>query len=928
MSEASECVVGDLPAPFSSFVGRVQEMAEVSELLITARLVTLTGPPGVGKTRLALRVAADLAKDYSDGAWLVELASRTDPAGVPQAVASVLQVREQLGQPMTDTLVSHLRSRTMLLVLDNCEHLIGAAAKLADALLKTCPNLRILATSRESLNLTGEIAWPVPPLSVPPIVEKPRPEALLSYEAVSLFCDRAKATQPASTLTVAAAPAVGEICRRLEGIPLAIELAAARMGVLSPAQIAARLDDCFSLLSQGSRTAPSRHRTLLAALEWSHDLLPDAERVLLRRLSVFAGGCTLEAAEEVCAAGGIARNQVFDLLAQLAGKSLVLVESRGHSVRYRLLQTIRQYGRDRLADHGEEREVRTAHAVWCATMAEQAEPALSGASQAAWLERLEVERTNFQAALEWTLTERQTELSLRLAGALSLFWLTRGHLTEGRQWLRQVLLAGAAGPSSLRAKALWGFGLLSSLAGDFVSALTAGDESLTLAQQSGDTQGRARALHLLGTMRTIEDPALARPLLEESITLARESGDAWCLAGALTYLGWAETFQGNFAAGRAPLEEGVRVARYAQSEQGLQQGLLGLGYGALQMGEYARAEATLEGGLAVARALGDPFWTAVGIIYLGDLAGAEGDYAKARALMEEAVAFARATGSSALLGFALSFHGRVALEAGDVAGAHPLFEECLSLPRQMGHKGNIAIAFFGLGRVCHALGDSRAALAFLEESLVVARTSHDKLVIYQSLYELARFARSQGDYGRAKALHHEAMALQPELRHRPGAVLSLEALAGLAAEERHIEYAARLLGAAQSLRDRIGFVRSPADQPGYDADVTLVREGLSPDEFDTAWAAGAALSEDEALAYARRSRGPRRRPATGLASLTPTELEVVRLVSEGLTNPEIGERLFISRRTVQAHLSHVFAKLEISSRKELRSQPRPDPEPD
>ncbi len=925
MSEASECVVGDLPAPFSSFVGRVQEIAEVTGLLITARLVTLTGPPGVGKTRLALRVAAGLAKDYQDGAWLVELGSRTDPAGVAEAVASVLQVREQLGQPMTDTLVRHLRSRTMLLVLDNCEHLIGASAKLADALLKTCPNLRVLATSRESLNLTGEIAWPVPPLSVPPVIEKPRPEALLSYEAVNLFCDRAKATQPASTLTVTAAPAVGEICRRLEGIPLAIELAAARMGVLSPAQIAARLDDCFNLLSQGSRTAPSRHRTLLAALEWSHDLLSEPERVLLRRLSVFAGGCTLEAAEEVCAAGDIARDQVFDLLAQLAGKSLVLVESRGHSVRYRLLQTIRQYGRDRLADHGEESQIRTAHALWCATMAEQAEPALSGASQAAWLERLDAERTNFQAALEWTLTERQTELSLRVAGALSLFWLTRGHLTEGRQWLRQVLLAGG-GASSLRAKALWGFGLLSALAGDFVTALTAGDESLTLAQQSGDTQGRARALHLLGTMRTIEDPALARPLLEESISLAREAGDAWCLAGALTYLGWAETFQGNFAAGRAPLEEGVRVARYAQSEQGLQQGLLGLGYGALQMGEYARAEATLEAGLAVARALGDPFWTAVGIIYLGDLAAAEGDYVKARALMEEAVAFARATGSPALLGFALSFHGRVVLEAGDVASAHPLFEECLSLPRQMGHKGNIAIAFFGLGRVCHALGDSRAALAFLEEALVVARASHDKLVIYQSLYELARFARSQGDFGRAKALHHEAIALQPELRHSPGAALSLDALAGLAAQERHIEYAARLFGAAQSLRDRIGFVRSPADQPGYDADVASVREGLSPDEFDTAWAAGAALSEDEALTYARRSRGPRRRPATGWASLTPTEREVVRLVAEGLTNPEIGERLFISRRTVQAHLAHVFAKLEISSRKELRSRPRPEPE--
>jgi predicted ATPase/DNA-binding CsgD family transcriptional regulator len=925
VSEALEDTPGGLPATFSSFIGRVQETAQVTTLLEAARLVTLTGPPGVGKTRLALRVASGLTHNFPDGSWFVELASLADPAIVPQAVASVLSLREQPGCSLTDTLIRHLRHRHVLLILDNCEHLIGACAKLADALLRTCPDLHILGTSREPLGITGEIAWSVPSLSVP-LADASLPETLLTSEAVRLFCDRAKATQQASVLTRTMAPAIGEICRRLDGIPLAIELAAARMGVLSPAQIAARLDDCFSLLTQGSRTAPSRHRTLLAALEWSHDLLTDAERMLFRRLSVFAGGCTLEAAEAVCATGDITREEVVDLLTQLVSKSLVRVETKGPSVRYRLLEIIRQYARDKLAEAGEEQTVRTAHAAWCAALAEQAEPELVGAAQAVWLERLEAEHANLRIALEASLTERQAELSLRLAGALSLFWLIRGHLSEGCTWLEQVLSASTQGPSLLRAKALWGFGLLSSMLGDFATALSAGEESLALARQAQDTQGRARALNLLGTMRTLADAVLARPLLEESIALARQAGDAWCLAGSLGMLGWAETFQGNFTVALTPLTECVALARQTGNKQGLEQGLLGLGYGALQMGAYERAEAALQEGLAVARELRDPFWTAVGVLYLGDLAGAQGDYAKARTLMEEGVGLARETGSHTLLGFALSFSGRAVLEAGDVLTARPLFEQALALPREMGHKGNIALALFGLGRVSCALGDAPAALALLEEALTVAHESQDKLIIVQSLYELGRFNRLQGEHERAKALHHEALALQIQIGHTPGVAQSLEALAGLAAEQGHGEYAARLFGAAHSLRDAIHYVRSPADQPDYDADVAQAREAMSSGDFDTAWAAGAALSQDEAVAYARRSRGPRpRRPAAGWASLTPAELDVVRLVAEGLTNAEIGERLFISRRTVQAHLSHVFAKLGISSRKELRSLPRTGP---
>ena len=423
----------NLPRQLTSFIGREREMAEVRRLLSTTRLLTLTGSGGCGKTRLALQVAADLVEAFAEGVWFVDLAPLSDPALVPQTVAATLRVREEPGRPILITLSEYLQPRHLLLVLDNCEHLVGACAELAQALLRACPHLQILATSREPLRIGGETTWRVPSLSLPDLLRLPLVESLAEYEAVRLFTDRAEVVLPGFLVTDQNALAVAQVCHRLDGIPLAIELAATRVKVLPVHQIAARLDDRFRLLTGGSRTALPRQQTLRAVMDWSYILLSEKERTLLRRLSVFAGGWTLDAAEAVCSGNRIETVEVLDLLAQLVDRSLVAVDREDAEARYRLLDTVRQYAREKLQDSGEETEVHGRHREWFLDLAERTEPELLGPEQGVWLARLEAEHDNLRAALTWSQQEEEGgEAGLRLAGALGRFWWMRGHLTEGR----------------------------------------------------------------------------------------------------------------------------------------------------------------------------------------------------------------------------------------------------------------------------------------------------------------------------------------------------------------------------------------------------------------------------------------------------------------------------------------------------------------
>jgi predicted ATPase/DNA-binding CsgD family transcriptional regulator len=587
----------NLPLEFSSFVGREKELAEVKRLLENNRLLTLTGSGGCGKTRLALAVASELVERFEDGVWLVELAPLADPSLVPQAGASTLGVREQPGRSPSETLSDYLASKKVLLVLDNCEHLIEACAGLAEALLRSCLELRILATSREALGTTGEVAWSVPSLSLPDLRRLPAIESLPQYESVRLFVERTAAVRPTFALTEQNAPAVAQVCYRLDGIPLAIELAAARTKVLSVEQIADRLDDSFGLLSAGRRTAMPRHRTLHATMDWSHDLLPEQERILFRRLSVFAGGFTLEAAESVCAGEDLERDGVLELLSHLVDKSLVIMREESGEARYRLLETVQQYSWEKLSESGEAGTFREQHAGYYLALAEEAELELMEGRQEAWLERLERDHGNFRAAFSWALDpegarpEERAEQGLRLAAALGRggFWVAYG-LGEGLRWLEKGLLRGSTAPAPLRTKALNAAGWLALWGGDYEKTATLIDEGLTLSRALGDKPGVAHSLFLMAHMAIAwGDHARMKVLREEAEALRPELEDRAALAYLLLALGLATRDEGDHEQAEGLFLESVALHRELGDKRGTTMCLSVLGVATLEQGDYERA---------------------------------------------------------------------------------------------------------------------------------------------------------------------------------------------------------------------------------------------------------------------------------------------------------------------------------------------------
>ncbi len=591
----------NLPVQLTSFIGREREKAEVKRLLSSTRLLTLTGSGGAGKTRLALQVAAEALEGFPDGVWLVELAVLSDPSLVPKAVASALDVPEQPGRGLTETLAHSLRGKSVLVILDNCEHLLAACAHLTDALLRACPNLRILATSREALGVTGETTWRVPSLSVPDPQHLPPLDRFIQYEAVRLFTDRAVASAPQFAVTRSNAPAVAQVCHRLDGIPLALELAAARIKVLAVEQIAARLDDRFRLLTGGSRTVLPRQQTLRAAMDWSYDLLSEAERVLLRRLSAFAGGWTLEAAEGVCAGGDVEASDILDLLTQLVDKSLVVATTQGGEARYRLLETVRQYAQDRLLASGEAVEIRTRHRAWYLDLAERAEARLYGPELLMWLNRLEVEHDNLRAALGWSTTEKEdAEIRVRLAAALHWFWDRRIHWGEGSKWLETALAGSRDIKSTARVRALRGEGILAWRRGEYEKALVLHEESLALARELGDERGIAWAVMWRGLVSMRQgDVDAATTLFEESLELFRKLEDKWSMAVVLGQMGAVTRRKGDYAQDVVRCEESLAMFRTVGDKWGIAYSLRLTGHAVRLQGDLERAEGLYRESLAL-----------------------------------------------------------------------------------------------------------------------------------------------------------------------------------------------------------------------------------------------------------------------------------------------------------------------------------------
>ncbi len=556
----------NLPAATTSFIGRKNEQNEIIDLLAKCRLLTLSGAGGIGKTRLSLEVGLRLLSDYPNGLWLVELASLSDPALVPQAMLTTLGLVERSRWSYLERLTNFLRTKRVLLIMDNCEHLIQACAELTETLLRTCPDLHILATGREALGIEGEMVYPVPPLSAPGPTDMTF-EALLTYDAVRLFIERAQTVMPGFSMRHDNARTIAQICHHLDGIPLALELAAARLKLLNLGEIAARLDDRFHLLTSGTRTALPRYQTLRALIDWSHDLLPEPERVLLRRLSVFAGGWTLEAAEAVCGwEDDLHPSEVLDLLAHLVNKSLVIAErEEGRKTRYRMLETIRQYAYDKLSEAGETAQLRDRHQGHFLKLAEEIEPFLTGAEQPDQLDYLNMELDNMRVALECSVSNRKSEESLRLFGALAQFWFIRCHDVEGIEWFRRVLEVKEKSSKGVQAKALKAGAYLYWGRGDFSASGVAARESLDLYRELGDMNEIAAGLHWLGLLeQSLGNSARARPYLEDSLAISRRINDKRTMTRALMTLAYQSQREGDYDTASQQYEESLTISRQLQ----------------------------------------------------------------------------------------------------------------------------------------------------------------------------------------------------------------------------------------------------------------------------------------------------------------------------------------------------------------------------
>ncbi|HTC77205.1 MAG TPA: tetratricopeptide repeat protein, partial [Terriglobales bacterium] len=644
-------------------------MTKIKQLLADTRLLTLTGAGGCGKTRLALRVAADLLPKYPDGVRLVELAPVTDADMVTQLAAKALRIREQPKRSLLETLADHLRSKRLLLVLDNCEHLLDACARLADALLKTCFSFRILATSREAIGIAGERVWQVPSLATPEPTPTMSLESLCQFEAVRLFADRAVAVQPRFALTDATAHAVAQICWRLEGMPLAIELAAARMSALSAAQIAERLHDSFQLLSHGKRTAMPRQQTLRATIDWSYALLTDVERSLLQRLAVFAGGFDLEAAENVCAGEKIEREQILDLLAQLVEKSLVLIGEQAGAMRYRLLEPIRQYAQDLLQKSGAAPTVHRRHADYFLRVAQEAATRMLSPEQRLASEELEAEHANLLAGLAWA-TERDPEIALKLSNALGWFWEFRGYLAQGREWFKRIIAQSPVTLADLRGEAYVRTGRLACWQGEYEDAVALTEQGLRLCEKSGNRRWLGLSLNNLGGVAAYRGELdRADTLLQQSLSIGNELGDKDLIWRSLLDSGVVAMFRGNYEHARDLVEEAVSNAKQ-------------IGY------EYGMDLRTL-----------------------GEIESALGNIDKAAVYYEEALTTGRKLGLKRAVAGALDGLGKVAFDRGDYVRARAFYEEGLGVAGELGQKSEFAIA----------LGNNLAELAAEERKFDEAR---------------------------------------------------------------------------------------------------------------------------------------------------------------------------------------------------------------
>ncbi len=850
-----------LAASVNPLVGRQAELASLRSALAGTRLVTVTGAGGVGKTRLALSAL----EGCGGRVVMVELTAVLEPALLTAFVLAAAGVRSQPGADLSGTLARGLAGRRTVLLLDNCEHVRDEAASLCARLLLAAPELQILATSRVPLDVPGETTFELLPLSLG-----------AGGDAVALFVDRGRRASRSFTGDEESLAAIEVLCAELDGLPLAIELAAARTRMLDIRQISADLGRRLDLLAGGRHDVP-RHRSLRASMQWSASLLLETERVLFERLSVFAGGWQLEAAEAVCAHAPVPAADVLDLLGALVDRSLVAVDRSAAGTRFRMLRTINAYALERLEASGDAEPTRAAHAAWCVALVERTERQLMGGEQSAALSALDPEAYNVRAALIWARAV-QPALGLRIACAMALYWHVRGRFVEGRHELAALLREPGAVAPVLGARARWALGLMLVANGELAAARPVVREAAAMASTAGDPGLAARSLILVGELDLMSDPAAAQEPLDHAVALARQAGDTWCLADALGKLGAAALYRSEATEARPLLEESLAIAREAGDQRSIHRALGGLARVAAIEHDVDRAIALLQESLVLSKRLDDRIWIALDLAMLGEFERLAGRPREGEALARRGLALAEDIGSGYARYMATGLLGRISLALGNLDDAADCFQAALQLSGPHGPAPFQAWWYLGLADVELARGDRGAAAAQARAALTAAETIRNRRDAARARMMLGLVALSRSEPEAAIAHLTDALIVQREVEDHNGARRSLEALRDAFTETGQLERTRRL-----------------------EAALARGDEGLQ-----------------EAAALALRGRGARRRdPEDGWAGLTGAEAEVAQLAAAGVSNPQIAERLYMSRSTVKTHLSRVYTKLGVGNRTEL-----------
>ena len=848
-TEHGRTTTHNLPMPLTPLVGREREVAAACALLQNpeVRLLTIVGTGGIGKTHLGLHIASELLNTFSDGVCLVLLASISDPDLVVSTLAQSLVVKEVGAEPLLDLLINYLQDKDLLLVLDNFEQVVAAAPVLTE-LLEACTSLKLLVTSRELLRVRGEQAFPLSPLAFPELTHLPSRDLLAEYGAVALFLQRARAVKPDFHVTDANASSIAAICARLDGLPLALELAAARLKHLTVQGLLARLEHSLQVLTQGPRDVHTRQQTLRNTIQWSYDLLSDQEQRLFRRLSVFVGGCRLEAVEALYTTLDGGSMHMFDGVSSLIDKSLLQQseheENGGEEPRFVMLETIREYGLEMLAASKEVETTRQAQALYYLRFAEEVEPKLFGAEQQRWYARMEQEHANLRTAMHWLQERKEVDLTLRLSCALWWFWLTHNHLNEGCQWLDRVLSESEEGDLSLRAGVLNGLGLLLSNQGDFVQAKRRCEESVALFQELEETGAMAWPLHHLACIANDEgEYTRAAVLFEECQAHFSEAEDKLGLAYVLCHL----------------------TLTYSE------------------LGDYEKACSCAQESLTQFREFEDNGGILEALCALADL---------------------------------------LIVSQGEKAAVQPLLEEIRKRARGA-DDGWMMSALVLAGRVALSRGDLVTARSFIEESLTFYRAKGMRVPLVEVLILFGRLTAAQKDYAASQALYAESLTLARKMGMKRLISAGLEGLAGAVAVQGESLWAAHLWGAAEALRDAMHTLIPPVYRAEYERSVAAARLQLGEKDFAAAWAEGRSMTVDQVLitresvtipATHLSSQPPVKSKSTYPEGLTAREVEVLRLVAQGLTDAHIAEQLIISPRTVNTHLTSIYLKIQVSTR--------------